>query len=230
MRRRMISSARKPGYQWDYRIEYVQSPGTAYFLLNEQLPGVPVPPDGRDELWSVKIGCVGTSFNTDRKFFGRVLMFSVATYYGKWRVGAYGPSGWPAVNVYVSANNPIVHELDNSQMRILSGDGGTVLWSLDQDILGNPDPRIYEENHDIAVGSCVGYDEKHFWAQSDGKQTHDIYWFYRKIGGEFEFNLIPCVMGGEVGFYETVSGKFLSSTSGIPFTAGPRVADDGTML
>lgn len=229
MRRRIMTvSSSRTEYPWDYRVEYVQSPGTAYFLLNKELPTPPVPPDGRDELWHVKLEIPGT-VNYDRKIFGRVLQFSLDIYRYCWRYSAFG-TGWPAVDsLRVEKNRIMVYEVDNSQIRLMSPDGTATLYSASNDLLGG-DPRIRVPGLDFAVGSSVGYDERHFWAQSDGVQTHNIYSFWRKIEGEYEFNLIPCVVNGEAGFLDTVSGKFMKSISSVPFTAGPRVADDGSAL
>jgi len=226
MRRRIVSNAARGGFPWDYRVAYVQSPGTAYFLLNEALPGVPVLSDGREEVWRAKLECVGTN-TLDRKFFGRLLLFGMATINGLWRPSVRG-APWDSVKYRpISSNNPIVFECDNSHMRIYSSDG-TLFYELENDFTGNADLMVPDQ--DIAVGSCVGYDERHFWTLYDGRQTHNVYSFSRTIGGEKEFDLVPCVMGGVAGFLDLVSGKFLASVSSVPFTAGPRVADDGTPL
>lgn len=225
MRRRIISNAARGGFPWDYRVAYVQSPGTAYFLLNVALPGVPVLSDGREEVWRAKLECVGTN-TSDRKFFGRILLFGMATINGFWRPSARFAPWLDAKGYPISNNNPIVFECDNSHMRLYSSDG-TLFYSVANDFVGG---GVLEPDLDIAVGSCVSYDERHFWSLSDGKQTHNIYSFSRSIGGAKEFDLVPCVMGGVAGFLDLVGGKFLSSVSNVPFTAGPRVADDGTPL
>lgn len=226
MRRRiMAASSPHAEYKWDYRVEYVQSPGTAYFLLNKELPNTLTLPDGRDELWHVKLEVLGT-VNYDRKFFGRVIQFELGIYRYCWRYSAFG-SGWlTADSLHVNENRTMVYEADNSQLRLMSPDGNSTLYSKQNKLFD----ATQRPGCDFAVGSCVGYDERHFWAQSDGIQTHNIYSFWRKIEGEYEFNLIPCVVNGEVGFLDTVSGKFMKSISNVPFTAGPRVADDGSAL
>jgi hypothetical protein len=49
-------------------------------------------------------------------------------------------------------------------------------------------------------------------------------------GDEIVRNFVPCVIGGEAGFYDNVRGTFYPSTTDKPFVAGAPVVEDGDFL
>lgn len=139
----------------------------------------------------------------------------MAVYNGKWRPSSQ--TDWTTnVGPTISSVNPVVYRLDATGMYLFDNAGGNI-WSSSR-------------GHSPSITAPISIYVGKMYNDTVRKGTGMTYYVSMWRNGVLMFNLLPCVMGGVVGMYDTVSGTFFGSVVSTQFTPGEKVNDDGSPL